>query len=91
MKPIVHKGDPTTTGGVVITGCDKAMNMGRPVARKGDKTTCPTCRHIGTIIEGDENHIIEGRPVALHLHLVACGCPLGCNRVLSSQNEAITM
>lgn len=88
MKPVVRIGDPTTTGGVVISGAMNSMENGKPIACKGDMVTCPVCPpHSGQISEGHEQWKIGGRPVALHGHIVACGCPRGSNKVIATQFE----
>ncbi|PTA70296.1 hypothetical protein C9412_18865 [Stenotrophomonas sp. Nf1] len=78
-------GDPTSSGGRVITGSSRTDIDGMSVARVGDKATCPTL-HQGefSIVEGDITTTIDGQPVALHGSALACGC-----RVLSTQQTRV--
>ncbi|HFK2919539.1 TPA: PAAR domain-containing protein [Stenotrophomonas maltophilia] len=78
-------GDPTSSGGRVITGSSRTDIDGMSVARVGDKATCPTL-HQGEfpIVEGDITTTIDGQPVALHGSALACGC-----RVLSTQQTRV--
>lgn len=76
MIPAIVMGDKTTGGGTVIEGCRDSTVNGKPIARVGDKATCPIKGHGGivTILEGDPTHIIEGRPAAGHGATLSCGC-----------------
>lgn len=78
-------GDPTSSGGRVITGSSRTDIDGMSVARVGDKATCPTL-HQGefAIVDGDITTTIDGQPVALHGSALACGC---C--VLSTQQTRV--
>ncbi|MBU9853737.1 PAAR domain-containing protein [Rahnella inusitata] len=77
MLPIIRIGDKTTHGGAVLTGSG-TMSFGNiPVARKGDKVSCPVPFHGPTFItEGNPNYLDNGIPVAFHGHKCACGCTL---------------
>ena len=51
--------------------------LGKPLARKGDKCSCPIPQHANcVIIEGDPNWTIDGIPVALEGHKTSCGAAL---------------
>lgn len=78
-------GNPTSSGGRVITGSSRTDIDGMSVARVGDKATCPTL-HQGefAIVEGDITTTIDGQPVALHGSALACGC-----RVLPTQQTRV--
>jgi len=67
-------GDPTSSGGSVVTGSPFTDIDGLPVARVADQATCP--RHGGAfpIVDGDSTLIVDGQPVALHGSSLACGC-----------------
>ncbi len=67
-------GDPTTSGGTVITGSPFSDIDGKPIARVADQATCPL--HEGTfpIVDGDSTTMIDGQVVALHGSSLACGC-----------------
>ena len=77
MKRIILKGDPTSHGGEVLTGCDSYLVLGKPVARQGDLCSCPREGHDRcTIAEGDPNHLIGGVPVAYEGCHTSCGAEL---------------
>ncbi|MFK3775693.1 PAAR domain-containing protein [Pseudomonas sp. NPDC089406] len=77
-------GDATTTGAVCIASEGTRRGDGRAVLRMGDSTTeCPRCKQVGTVAEGIAWFISQGREVAFDGALVACGCPLGSNRVVA--------
>lgn len=77
MKRLIRLGDLTTHGGVVISASSSYEVLGRPVARVGDRVTCPMQGHgLAVIIEGDPDWLIDGRPVALEGHLTSCGATL---------------
>ncbi|MFD0739527.1 PAAR domain-containing protein [Lysobacter koreensis] len=69
-------GDSTSAGGVVITGSPGTDIDGKPVARIGDKATCPTHKGIFPIVTGNPCEVIDGQPVARHGDKLACGCTL---------------
>lgn len=83
MEGIIVVGDPTTGGGVVITGDVNWQIDGRPVARVGDQATCKRKGHPGvvTIVQGHPYIQSDDRAVALHGAALSCGC-----RVLSAKN-----
>ncbi|KAB8306723.1 MULTISPECIES: PAAR domain-containing protein [Rahnella] len=77
MFPVVRVGDKTTHGGMVLAGSGTMTFANIPVARKGDKVSCPIPGHgPTTIIEGNPNYLDNGIPVAFHGHKCACGCTL---------------
>jgi uncharacterized Zn-binding protein involved in type VI secretion len=77
MSSIACIGDPTTHGGLVISGSDTMAILGRKVARRGDLVSCPLPGHgVNPIIEGSDMILDNGVPVALHGHRSACGCTL---------------
>jgi uncharacterized Zn-binding protein involved in type VI secretion len=72
-------GDTTTHGGKVISGSPSstwgAANI--PIARKGDKVTCPQCSpHLFEIAEGLEGCDDLGQPMAVEGHKTTCGAVL---------------
>lgn len=73
---IVVPGDATSSGGSVITGSGFTDIGGRPVARVGDKATCPLHKGVFPIVSGDLSLIIDGQPVARNGDRLACGCSL---------------
>ena len=83
MKRVIRVGDPTDHGGRVLTGYAPYLIHGKPVARIGDKCSCPRDGHDNcTIIEGDPNHLVGGIPVAFE------GCHTDCGAVLIASMES---
>ncbi|UBM09080.1 PAAR domain-containing protein [Cupriavidus metallidurans] len=77
MTSIAFVGDATTHGGVILTGSDTMIVMGRKAARVGDLVSCPLPGHgINPIIEGSDMLTDNGKAIALHGHRTACGCML---------------
>ncbi|MDO3515043.1 PAAR domain-containing protein [Ralstonia pseudosolanacearum] len=55
----------------------QALTMGRAVARKGDRCSCPVQGHQDcTIAEGDAAFIVAGQPAAFDGHTTTCGAVL---------------
>jgi uncharacterized Zn-binding protein involved in type VI secretion len=81
-RPFILIGDTTDHGGVVLEGTQVSDIGGKPIARVGDKVSCPKHGHGDptTIISGDPTCIIDGQPAARHGDKTACGATL-----LSSQ------
>nr|WP_246490815.1 PAAR domain-containing protein [Chitinivorax tropicus] len=70
-------GDRTSHGGVVITGDPTWTIDGQPIARVGDKVTCPRCKVVSTIISSRFPSVTGfGRPVAYDQDMTACGAVL---------------
>ncbi|MDR2871758.1 MAG: PAAR domain-containing protein [Xanthomonadaceae bacterium] len=67
-------GDPTSSGGQVITGSIFSDIDGKPVARIGDQATCPAHKGVYPIVTGDATMIVDDQPVARHGDKLACGC-----------------
>lgn len=76
-------GDGTTTGGTVLTGSDKQTAFGKQISTIGDQASCPKCGHIGIIVEGSSMVSVFGKAVAIDGSLIACGCPLGTNKIVT--------
>lgn len=77
MRGVIRVGDRTSHGGNVVTGANNSEAMGRPVARVGDKCTCPRSGHRDCfIVEGDPTVQIDGRAVAFDGHKTSCGATL---------------
>ncbi|HIF9173973.1 TPA: PAAR domain-containing protein [Photobacterium damselae] len=82
---MIHLGDKTTTGGVVVQGVGDIALIGSGVTQIGMIATCPACK-IGqgkitplTTI----NVFVDGVQAVLHGDIVACGCPSGSNSVIA--------
>lgn len=84
MRPCALSGDSTTTGGRVLDGSPSVKIGSRAVARQGDPVFCPACKQTGHITESDPQCLVQGRPMARHDSLVACGCPPGSHRLVGS-------
>ena len=76
----IVRGDPTSSGGSVISGSPFTDIDGIAVARITDQATCPAHKGVFPIVEGDATLVVDGQPVALHGSALACGC-----KVLSAQ------
>ncbi len=76
--PFIVVGDKTDHGGTVISGSPVTDAAGKPIARVGDKVTCPRRGHGGTtvIVSGDPTCVIDGQPAARHGDRTACGAIL---------------
>lgn len=77
MRRVIRLGDSTSHGGKVVSATSHMIVGGVPVARLGDKCTCPKHGHNNcVIVEGDPNWTIDGVPVALEGHKISCGAVL---------------
>ncbi|MCQ4680272.1 PAAR domain-containing protein [Ralstonia pseudosolanacearum] len=78
MRQIIRLGDSTDHGGKVIQTAARQFKVdGVPVARKGDRCSCPREGHQDcVIIEGDEHFKVDGVPVAFEGHKTSCGATL---------------
>ncbi|MGZ8293760.1 MAG: PAAR domain-containing protein [Telluria sp.] len=75
--PLIRLGDKTSHGGVVIEASSHSDSGGIPIARMGDKTSCPIPGHgVTPIASGDSTMNVDGRPVARHGDMTACGAVL---------------
>ena len=78
-KAQIVVGDTTSHGGRVVSGSPSSTwsRAEIPIARKGDKVTCPKCEpHIFEIAEGSDGSLDFGAPVALEGHKTTCGAAL---------------
>lgn len=76
---IIILGDKTSRGGKVIGATSQSKtgthgNIG--MARQGDMVSCPRCKGIFPIAEGDASLIVDGAPVAYDGCKTACGATL---------------
>lgn len=96
-RNIIVVGDPTTHGGMVVSGSPTHSYHGRAVARKGDWVECPQLYpndkpHGSTqIVEGDEQLRIDGQAVALDGHHAQCGCALIADPYTLNPNAPLRM
>lgn len=70
MAFVIRKGDPTTTGGIVVAGSSTHTVEFRQAARISDPVWCPACKSIGFIALG-----------VLHRHRLSHGHPPACRAV----------
>lgn len=75
-KPVIVLGDKTDHGGTVIEGDPTSTVAGKPIARLGDKVSCPKCKGTFPIIEGVSDTWYADKPVAIHGHKTSCGATL---------------
>jgi len=74
---VIRVGDTTSHGGEVISGADSWLIEGKPVARIGDRVTCPSCNNgVYNIVEGEEMMQVFGQNVAFEGHRTSCGASL---------------
>lgn len=85
MQPFIVQGDKTSHGGAVLAGSPFSDCDGKPIARVGDMVSCPKCKGVFPIAQGDESNVIDGAPVAYHGCKTACGATL-----ISSQIRTLT-
>ncbi|EOD2823328.1 TPA: PAAR domain-containing protein [Providencia stuartii] len=74
-RKIILKNDTIGTGGMVLT-CSSLAKQIQGVACVSESVYCPLCKTTGAIVEGDGLMKINGIPVALEGHKVACACVL---------------
>ncbi len=76
MRKIICLNDATSHGGKVVKVAATHFTVGGvPVARVGDKTSCPVHGQ-GSIVEGEARHTIGGVRVAYEGHRTSCGATL---------------
>ena len=87
-KQVAVLGDATNYGGRIITASGQGYSDGAQIALLGDLASCPKCNSTGRIIEGADNFIIDGKPVAYDGCIVACKCsPVGGHRILALKSS----
>ena len=85
-RGLIHKGDSTTTGGVVTQGLDNVMLVGEGATQINMIATCPQCeKGWGKIVPIEKMDVfIVNVQAALHGDIVMCDCPQGTNTLISS-------
>ena len=87
-KQVAVLGDMTNYGGRIITASGNGYCGMNGVALLGDLASCPKCGSAGRIIEGADNFIIDGKPVAYDGCIIACKCkPVGGHRILALKSS----
>jgi uncharacterized Zn-binding protein involved in type VI secretion len=79
---LIRLGDKTSHNGVVLEASQLSDSGGVPIARMGDKVSCPRCGD-NTIASGDATMIVDGKPVARHGDKTACGATLVAGQQMS--------
>lgn len=84
MPNVIRLGDPTSHGGKVVEVQAKHYTIdGIPVARVGDRCSCPRAGHDDcTIAEGNPHHLVDGVPVAYEGHKTSCGASLQASQTV---------
>lgn len=72
---LIRLGDKTSHRGSVMEASPHSDSGAVPVARVGDKVSCPIHGNT-TISSGDTTLIIDGKPAARHGDKTACGATL---------------
>ncbi|WP_080418622.1 PAAR domain-containing protein [Burkholderia ubonensis] len=75
MRGIIRMGDVHSHGGRVESGAANSEVMGRPIARVGDRCTCPVHGEC-VIVEGDTAFDVEGSFASFDGHKTSCGAVL---------------
>ncbi|MGY5613352.1 PAAR domain-containing protein [Vibrio brasiliensis] len=85
-RGLIHKGDRTTTGGVVTSGVGNVMHVGEGVTQIKMIATCPACeKGQGEIIPLETIAVfVDNIQAALHGDIVACDCSWGSNTLIAS-------
>jgi uncharacterized Zn-binding protein involved in type VI secretion len=83
-KPIIVFGDRTTHGGTVISSSMVSDTNGKGWARVGDMVSCPRCKGVFPISQGDQSLIDDGKAVAYHGCKTACGATLISGQVVTT-------
>ena len=86
MQPVIVLGDKTSHGGTVITCSSTSDTHGKGWARVGDMVSCPRCKGIFPISEGDNTLTDEGLAVAYHGCKTACGATLIAGQQFTLRN-----
>ncbi|MGY5537431.1 PAAR domain-containing protein [Vibrio brasiliensis] len=85
-RGLIHKGDRTTTGGVVTQGLGNIIFVGEGATQIDMIATCPRCdKGWGKIVPIEKLDVyIDNVQAALDGDFVVCGCPEGTNTLISS-------
>lgn len=83
-QPIIVFGDKTTHGGTVISSSLVSDTNGKGWARIGDMVSCPRCKGVFPISQGDQSLTDDGKAVAYHGCKTACGATLISGQVVTS-------
>jgi uncharacterized Zn-binding protein involved in type VI secretion len=87
-QSIIVLGDKTTHGGTVISAAPSSDTQGKGWARVGDMVSCPRCKGIFPISQGDTSLIDDGKAVAYHGCKVACGATLIGSQIMTTTDPS---
>lgn len=87
-QPVIVLGDRTSHGGAVITCAPTTDTHGKGFARMGDMVSCPRCRGVYPIAQGDPSFIDDGKPVAYHGCRAACGATLISSQAVTTTDPS---
>ena len=76
MPGIIRKGDKTSHGGTVLEGFENYRVHEKPASGMGHQVSCPLCKGIFQIAQGNPSHQYHGRPMAYDGMLTTCGATL---------------
>jgi uncharacterized Zn-binding protein involved in type VI secretion len=85
---LIVLGDKTSHGGTVIGGAFASDTHGKRIARMGDMVSCPRCKGLFPISQGDASLIMDGAPAAYHGCKVACGATLISGQVFTTTDPS---
>jgi uncharacterized Zn-binding protein involved in type VI secretion len=83
-KPFIVLGDSTDHGGTVVSASSTFTTMGKQIARVGDQVSCPRCRGVHVIAEGDPSMTDGGMAVAYDGCKTTCGAKLIATQMVST-------
>lgn len=83
MKPLIVIGDKTSHGGTVITCSPFSSTEGKGWARVGDMVSCPRCKGVFPIVQGDTAFRDDGHAVSYDGCKTACGAVLISSQMLT--------
>jgi len=85
MSYVVREGDPTSTGGFVMSASASHLVDLQRVARMGDPVWCGVCQSVGYIAQGNPTFVDEFVAVSTHGNVVQCACQPGSHTVIATQ------
>jgi len=85
---IIVLGDKTSHGGTVISASVNSATHGKGWARVGDMVSCPRCRGVFPISQGDNSLLDDGKAVAYDGCKVACGAVLLSTQCVTSTDPS---
>lgn len=87
-QPLIVLRDATDHGGTVIGAAPYATTNGKRIARVGDMVSCPRCKGIFPITQGNQSMTFDGAAAAYHGCAVACGAKLIASQALMTTDPS---